>query len=227
MDPLCWPRNTLYPQKLAPTSPTSRVRSRTKATELLVIKVRLSPLGTPTTIWPTVPAPDDGWWECVAVSGVIGRGNRCTRRKPAPVPCYPSRITHDLTWARTRTAAVECQQLTAWAMEGDRVRCVLSQTSAAVGATIDSFFPKYTTLDPMQLTLSQNLHRVQYETIYFHSIMIGLHLFRSSSHLSRSLGVSIRGDWTILYGDKGRWRESLRPDVNYVSVLSFFRNRWK
>jgi hypothetical protein len=38
-DPLCWPRNTLYPQKLALTSSTSGgrsvgiVRSRTKATE--------------------------------------------------------------------------------------------------------------------------------------------------------------------------------------------------
>jgi hypothetical protein len=26
-DPLCWPRNTLYPQKLALTSPTSGSRS--------------------------------------------------------------------------------------------------------------------------------------------------------------------------------------------------------
>jgi hypothetical protein len=40
-DPLCWPCNTLCPQKLAPTSPTSGnllvgiVRSRTKATELV------------------------------------------------------------------------------------------------------------------------------------------------------------------------------------------------
>jgi hypothetical protein len=42
-DPLCWPRDTLYPQKLALTSLTSGsravgiVRSRTEATELLVI----------------------------------------------------------------------------------------------------------------------------------------------------------------------------------------------
>jgi hypothetical protein len=32
-DPLRWPRDTLYPQKLALTSPTSGGRSRTKATE--------------------------------------------------------------------------------------------------------------------------------------------------------------------------------------------------
>jgi hypothetical protein len=42
-DPLCLPHNTLYPQKLALTSPTSggrsvgKVRLRTKATELLVM----------------------------------------------------------------------------------------------------------------------------------------------------------------------------------------------
>jgi hypothetical protein len=42
MDPLRWPHDTLYPQKFAPTSPTSGgrsvgiVRSRTKATELVL-----------------------------------------------------------------------------------------------------------------------------------------------------------------------------------------------
>jgi hypothetical protein len=42
-DPLCWPRNTLYPQRLVLTSPTScgrlvgTVRSRTKATDNSVL----------------------------------------------------------------------------------------------------------------------------------------------------------------------------------------------
>jgi hypothetical protein len=42
-DPQCWPRDTIYPQKLALTSPTSYgrsvviVRSQTKPTELLLI----------------------------------------------------------------------------------------------------------------------------------------------------------------------------------------------
>jgi hypothetical protein len=45
--------------------------------------------------------------ECVAVGGMrIGRGNRSTRRKPASVPLCPLQIPHDLTWDRTRTAAV-------------------------------------------------------------------------------------------------------------------------
>jgi hypothetical protein len=40
--------------------------------------VRLSPLGTSTTNWPIVPAPDDDDDdECGAVGGMrIGRGNR-------------------------------------------------------------------------------------------------------------------------------------------------------
>jgi hypothetical protein len=43
-DPLCWPRSTLYPQKLALTSPTSGgrsvgiVRSRTQATEFSLVQ---------------------------------------------------------------------------------------------------------------------------------------------------------------------------------------------
>jgi hypothetical protein len=38
--------------------------------------------------------------ECGAVGGMrIGRGNRITRRKPAPVPLFPPQIPHDLTGA--------------------------------------------------------------------------------------------------------------------------------
>jgi hypothetical protein len=36
----------------------------------------------------------------------IGRRNRSTRRKPAPVPLCPPQISHDLTWDRTRAAMV-------------------------------------------------------------------------------------------------------------------------
>jgi hypothetical protein len=42
-----------------------------------------------------------------------GRGNRSTRRKPAPVPLCPPQIPHDLSWAGTRAAAVGSQRLTA------------------------------------------------------------------------------------------------------------------
>jgi hypothetical protein len=46
----------------------------------------------------------------------ISRGNRSTRRKSAPVLLCPLQIPHDLTWARTRAAAVGSRRLTAWAM---------------------------------------------------------------------------------------------------------------
>jgi hypothetical protein len=66
--------------------------------------------------WPIVPASDDKG-NCGAIGGMnIGRGNRSTPRKPAPVPLCPLQIPHDLTWARTRAAAVGSQRLTAWAM---------------------------------------------------------------------------------------------------------------
>jgi hypothetical protein len=44
---------------------------------------------------------------------IIGRGNRSTRRKPAPVPLCPPQKPHDLTWARTVAAAVVSQRLIA------------------------------------------------------------------------------------------------------------------
>jgi hypothetical protein len=78
--------------------------------------VRLSPLGTSATVGllyqPLMIDDDYG-----AVCGMrIGRGNRSTRRKPAPVPLCTAQIPHDLTWDRTRAAAVGSQRLTAWAM---------------------------------------------------------------------------------------------------------------
>jgi hypothetical protein len=43
----------------------------------------------------------------------IGRGNRSTRRKPAPVSFCPPQIPHQLTRDRTRAAAVGSRRLTA------------------------------------------------------------------------------------------------------------------
>jgi hypothetical protein len=57
------------------------------------------PLGSAATNRPIVPVPGD--YDDGEIGGMIGKGNRSTRRKPAPV--------------RTRAAAVGSQQLTAWA----------------------------------------------------------------------------------------------------------------
>jgi hypothetical protein len=52
--------------------------------------------------------------ECGAVGGMsISRGNRSTRRKPAPMPLSPPQIAHDVTWDRTRAAAMGSQRQTA------------------------------------------------------------------------------------------------------------------
>jgi hypothetical protein len=72
--------------------------------------VQLGPLGTAATSRPTVPAPgeyDDG-----EIGGMIGKGNRSTRKKPAPVPLCPPQTPHAAR-TRTRTAAVGSQRLTA------------------------------------------------------------------------------------------------------------------
>jgi hypothetical protein len=46
-----------------------------------------------------------------AVGGMIGRGNRSTRRKPAPVPFCSPQIPHELKRDRTRVTAVGSQRL--------------------------------------------------------------------------------------------------------------------
>jgi hypothetical protein len=72
--------------------------------------VQLGPLGTEATHRPIVPAPvdyDDG-----DTGGMIGRGNRSTRRKPAPVPLCPPQTSHAAR-TRNRAAAMRSQRLTA------------------------------------------------------------------------------------------------------------------
>jgi hypothetical protein len=86
--------------------------------------VRLSPLGTSTTNWPTVPALDDRCWMWSTWWDEHWQGNRSTRRKPASVPLCPPQISHDLTWYRTRATEVGSRRLTAWAMARPQCRWV-------------------------------------------------------------------------------------------------------
>jgi hypothetical protein len=71
--------------------------------------VQLGPLGTAATNRPIVPAQgdcDDG-----EIGGMmIGKGNRSTRRKPAPLPLCPLQTSHAAR-TRTRAATVEARDL--------------------------------------------------------------------------------------------------------------------
>jgi hypothetical protein len=72
--------------------------------------VRLSPVGTAATVRPISPVPDDDV-ECGAIGGMrIGRANRSTRRKPAPVSLCRQQISYDLTRAKTRAAGAYAQK---------------------------------------------------------------------------------------------------------------------
>jgi hypothetical protein len=64
------------------------------------------PLGTAAIV------PDPGNYDDGVIGGMIGRGNRGTRRKPAPVPLCPPQTPHAAR-TRTRAAAVESKRLTA------------------------------------------------------------------------------------------------------------------
>jgi hypothetical protein len=77
---------------------------------IIVSEVRLSPLGTAATTGLLYQPQmiDDG--DCGEIGVMkIGRGNRSTRRKPAPAPLCPPQIPHGQTRARTRAAAVGSQ----------------------------------------------------------------------------------------------------------------------
>jgi hypothetical protein len=84
--------------------------SRLKISFFLVFwgGVRLSPLGTPDTNWPSyTPRMTEDYG---AFGGMrIGRGNRSTRRKLAPVPLCSPQIPHDVTFDRTRRLTARAQ----------------------------------------------------------------------------------------------------------------------
>jgi hypothetical protein len=66
----------------------------------------MSPFGTAATNMPIVPAPGD--YDNGEFGVMIGRGNRSTRRKPAPVPLCPPQTPHAIR-TRTRAASVGSQ----------------------------------------------------------------------------------------------------------------------
>jgi hypothetical protein len=82
---------------------------------IILSVVRLSPLGAAVTtvlLYQPQMIDDDGY--CGATGGMkIGRENRSTRRKPAPVLLCLPQIPHDLIRSRTQAAAVGSQRLTA------------------------------------------------------------------------------------------------------------------
>jgi hypothetical protein len=59
------------------------------------VESKLGPLGTSAIYSPIVPAPGD--CEDGEFDGMNGRGNRSTRRKPAPAPLCPPQIPLDQT----------------------------------------------------------------------------------------------------------------------------------
>jgi hypothetical protein len=64
------------------------------------VESKLGPLGTSAIYWPIVPGPDD--CKDGEFGGMNGRGNRSTRRKPAPAPLCPPQIPLDQTRATNR-----------------------------------------------------------------------------------------------------------------------------
>jgi hypothetical protein len=72
-----------------------------------------------------------------------GRGNRSTRRKPAPVPLYPLQMPHDLTWDRTWVAVVGRRRLTAWAIA--RPTGVIWTITKKFWEKLIAYFPWYDT----------------------------------------------------------------------------------
>jgi hypothetical protein len=79
---------------------------------IILSEMKLSPLGTVATSGLLYQPRMIDDCDCGAIGGIkIGKGNRSTRRKPAPAPLRPPQIPLEQT--RTQAAAVGSQRLTA------------------------------------------------------------------------------------------------------------------
>jgi hypothetical protein len=95
--------------------------------------VGLSPLGTAANSGLLYKSQMTDEGDCGAIGGMkVGRGNRSTRRKPAPAPLCPPQISYDQTRARTRAAAVGSQRLIAWAMARPEVVLAFESNNAGL-----------------------------------------------------------------------------------------------
>jgi hypothetical protein len=82
---------------------------------IILSGVRLSPLGTVATTGLLYRLQIIDNSDCGEFCGMkIDRGNRSSRRKPAPAPLCPPQPSHEQTRARTQAFAVGSQRLTAW-----------------------------------------------------------------------------------------------------------------
>jgi hypothetical protein len=60
-----------------------------------------------------------------AVGGMVGRGKRSNRRKPAPMPLCPEQIQHVVTRDGTRATAVGSRGLIAFVMARPKTPCYI------------------------------------------------------------------------------------------------------
>jgi hypothetical protein len=153
---------------------------------------------------------DDDDDECGALGGMrIGRGDRSSRRKPAPVPLCPPQIQHDLTWARTRGAAVGSRRLKAWAMAWHSPLLpplLLLLLSLSLHLIINLLFPHYhhilSSCSFNVLTLRTVLSGSETSLVTVGSVLFVLHgtvLSQPKKHLDWPLVTAISERWSKRY----------------------------
>jgi hypothetical protein len=89
--------------------------------------VQFGPLVTVATNRPIVPAPGD--YDHGEIGGMIGRGNRSTRRKPAPMPfCQPQTLDANPGRRGGKRATKHLSYGTAYAAMLQHKNCFKTQT---------------------------------------------------------------------------------------------------
>jgi hypothetical protein len=141
--------------------------------------------------------------DCGEIGGMrIGRGNRSTRRKPAPVPLCPQQIPHDLTRARTRAAAVGNWRLTPDLWHGQLLEYVSFNTRLNMRLQHNGAPPHY----------SRKLHQRLSKFILRIRLVAELEL--------KLPGLHAHLTWIPFFFYAGLWRRSLhRPPSLRPSVL--------
>jgi hypothetical protein len=104
---------------------------------IMGVRVQVGSLGIMITNMLIVPAPGNYGYRDISWM-MIGRRNRSTQRKPAPIPLCPPQTPHACR-TQTRAAAVGSQRLTSWATARPQRRNITSYRTRNFYSGVQSF----------------------------------------------------------------------------------------
>jgi hypothetical protein len=153
----------------------------------------------------------------------IGRGNRSTRRKPAPAPLCPPQISHDYTRVWIRAAAVGSQRLTAWAMARPK-NSVSTHRTGRQYPVVSTYYRRPTRLNVViiQQAIVRITRRLTLVMIFFLRFLISLRIknwYNKGVNLFLLFNFALENAVTNILRGNGIWTRIQQEIFHVIKVI--------